>query len=268
MATEADLKWDKKTHGEMLKSARTRENMSRAMLADKLNVAYLTILNWEEGKNAPQSDSTRKLVKLFGADAFDPERQSEAEEVSPLAAWVLETREKKKLTRHQLAQKAGISGPTIWSIETGKTANPQESTIQKLEKALGESLPEDIAKEVDATAEIGVEGVGALTDFDPHAVEELPAVPGIYVLYDVSERPIYVGESGDIAARIKNRQNGHWDKFWYREPIVQKGAYVRVEEEKLRKQIERVMIKFLKSNAVINRQGVERVSESDEAVRK
>ena len=52
-----DFKWNKNVHAGLLQSARARENMSRAALAKKLGVTYLSILNWEEGKNAPQSDS-------------------------------------------------------------------------------------------------------------------------------------------------------------------------------------------------------------------
>jgi len=39
---------------------------------------------------------------------------------------------------------------------------------------------------------------------------------------------------------------------------VEGAAYIVVAEKPLREQIERVLIKFLKSNAVINKQEVER----------
>jgi excinuclease UvrABC nuclease subunit len=96
--------------------------------------------------------------------------------------------------------------------------------------------------------------VGTLADFDPHEEGEFPSEPGIYVLYDISERPIYVGESDDIARRLRQ----HGDKFWYKSPIVEAGAYVRIDDQQLRRQVEATMIKFLKSNAVINRQFVSR----------
>jgi hypothetical protein len=75
------------------------------------------------------------------------------------------------------------------------------------------------------------------------------------VFYDVSDRPIYVGESGNIRSRIKN---DHTEKFWYRTPIVDKASYVRVDDQTLRRQLESTLIKFLKSNAVVNQRGVDR----------
>jgi len=80
----------------------------------------------------------------------------------------------------------------------------------------------------------------------------------LYVLYDISERPIYVGESNDIRKRIGDEQSGHWDKFWYKKPIVYSAAYIQIEDQELRKKIEAVIIKFMRSNAVINKQGVSR----------
>jgi hypothetical protein len=57
---------------------------------------------------------------------------------------------------------------------------------------------------------------------------------------------------------IKRRLADHEQKFWFKRPIVEKGSYLVVREKSLRRQIEKVLIKFLKSNAVLNTQHVER----------
>lgn len=93
-----------------------------------------------------------------------------------------------------------------------------------------------------------------MTDFDPHSDDDFPREPGVYVLYDISDRPVYVGKSGNIRDRVR----GHVDKFWYRSPIVEHAAYVRVDDSILRGQLEETLIKFLKSNAVINQRLVDR----------
>jgi hypothetical protein len=72
------------------------------------------------------------------------------------------------------------------------------------------------AKGFGAETDLKVQGVGPFTNFDPHDEYHLPSVPGIYVFYDISDRAVYVGKAQDIAARIKDRHTGHWDKFWYR----------------------------------------------------
>ena len=102
--------------------------------------------------------------------------------------------------------------------------------------------------------EASVEGLGVLTDFDPHDEENRPTAAGVYVLYDISERPIYVGMGKNIGIRIAQ----HQDKFWFKEPIIETGSYIEIKDEVLRRQVETLLIKFLKSNAVINKQNVER----------
>jgi hypothetical protein len=38
-------------------------------------------------------------------------------------------------------------------------------------------------------------GLGSLTDFDPYETQDWPQCAGVYVLYDISQRPIYVGKA-------------------------------------------------------------------------
>jgi hypothetical protein len=47
-------------------------------------------------------------------------------------------------------------------------------------------------------------------------------------------------------------------EFWFKQPIVDAAAFIPIEDEKLRKQVEKILIRFLKSNAVLNKQNVER----------
>jgi transcriptional regulator with XRE-family HTH domain len=253
------MDWDTEKHPQMLIAARKRDGMERADLADKLGVVYQTVFNWETGKGSPQKAKLDALIELFGEQAFDPETIQIAEGgPTQLAAWLSEKRTHKGWTKQQLAAAADLTYVTIWNIESGRSQNPQRATLERLETALGEPIPDEIAKGIKKAASVEIEGVGEFTNFEPHIKEDLPKVPGVYVLYDISDRPLYVGQAENIAARISNAHTGHWDKFWYREPIVYSGAYIRIDEEKLRKQIEGVMIKFMKSNAVINKQGVER----------
>jgi excinuclease UvrABC nuclease subunit len=74
------------------------------------------------------------------------------------------------------------------------------------------------------------------------------------VFYDVSGRPIYVGKATVIRDRVRN----HHEKFWFKNPIVDHAAYIEIQDERLRTQVEQILIKFLKSNAVLNKHHVER----------
>lgn len=95
---------------------------------------------------------------------------------------------------------------------------------------------------------------GEPLEFDPYDPNNYPTVGGIYVLYDISQRPLYIGQGRSIDKRLKD----HNDKFWFRSPIVETGSYVQIDNQSLRKKVEAVLIKFLKSNAVINKQHVHR----------
>jgi len=76
------------------------------------------------------------------------------------------------------------------------------------------------------------------------------------VFYDITDRPVYVGRATerDIAQRVPE----HYEKFWFRPPVVDRGAYIQIDEADLCKKVEQVLIRFLKSNALFNKQGVDR----------
>lgn len=232
--------------GETLKRARLQAGLSQKELADKVGVTQTYISTWETERRVPSEEHFNKLQKVVDLD-IDSEVGP-----SPIGAWLVKARNKKGLSAIELAEKAGLTFPTIYNIESGRSPNPHQSTVEKLEKALGEVVPEDTSQE--AKSEATIEGIGQLVDFDPYAEEYLPKQPGIYVLYDISERPIYVGEGESIKKRILD----HGEKFWFKPPIVEKGSFLVIKEKALREQMEKVLIKFLKSNAVLNKQHVER----------
>lgn len=47
-----------------------------------------------------------------------------------------EVREEKRMTQEELAEKSGVSRPTIVALETGKTTDVKMSTLQKLASAM------------------------------------------------------------------------------------------------------------------------------------
>lgn len=57
---------------------------------------------------------------------------------------------------------------------------------------------------------------------------------------------------------IDKRLRSHHDKFWFKPPIVETALYVQIDDKSLRERVEAVLIRFLKSNAIINKQFVDR----------
>ncbi len=225
---------------------RINSGLTQRELGNKLRLSQVTNSHWETGRVKPSPAQVEKIKRVLGGGAASEDADSSA-----TAAWLKKARISKDLSVYEVATKAGLTPPAIYRIERGVTRNLRESTRKRLETVLG-PMPEDAVQEV--SEEATVEGLGALEDFDPHSPEERPSLPGIYVLYDISERPIYVGEGENVKKRIRD----HEEKFWFKQPIVDSASWIRIDNTTLRRQIETLLIKFLKSNAVINKKDVER----------
>ena len=202
-----------------------------------------------------------------------------------IGQWLIETRIKLDLSQEALADAANVTQPTVSNIERGKSRNPHRSSWEKIinaltfaaQKASGSSeegnvgeeasfRAEEIKREAEevvgnASSDANIDEIGSLVDFEPHDDDNLPSEPGIYIFYDVTDRPTYIGQSKDIRRRIRGN---HDEKFWYREPIVNTAAYIKIENEAQRKQIEKLLITVLRSHALINKAHVQRDVAGDE----
>lgn len=249
--------------GTRLKRARLQQGLSQGQVAEKLDVSQATVSNWEQGKSAPDERELKKLERVLGKlEERNRHRQGGSQSDSDdvvvggdtrfFGDWLRKSRESAGLSAVELADSSGISLVQIYNLEAGRSTNPREDTRKRLEAALRAKVPRDVQEQV--AEEQSIEGLGPLTDFDPHDDEDLPSCSGVYVFYDVSDRPVYVGKAKNIGTRVE----GHHEKFWFKYPIVSHAAYVEIKDERLRHQVEQVLIKFLKSNAVINKQSVDR----------
>jgi len=161
--------------------------LSQQELAKRSGVSQATISNWESGRSIPSEDQANILRGILAAHttpSFGDVPSASAE----YGEWLQTARIRAGLSVQELAASAGVSQPAIYNIETGRTPNPRSSTRQKLERAIGTSPPSHLVKAIEREAEI--EGVGRFIDFDPHDESDFPKDPGVYVFYDVSDRPI------------------------------------------------------------------------------
>jgi len=252
--------------GQRIRRAREREGLTQAGLADKLGVAQGSIANWEAGAQ-PKGANKIRLEEVLGPLSLKRASRSSGarnervpatpdSEVSSFGGWLRDQRTKAAMSVPELAKSAKISSVAIYNIESGKSQNPQAATRDRLATALKQVVPPDVVTETEK--EQAIMGLGSLTDFEPHSQPDWPQCSGVYVLYDISQRPIYVGKA---TKNISNRLRSHLNTFWFRTPIVHFGSYIEVKDPKLCHQLEQVMIKFLKSSAVINKQSVERLDE-------
>lgn len=190
----------------------------------------------------------------------NPTEFDDADDESPFAAWVRTEREKKKWSQVELADKAGLSGQQISNIETGRTRNPQSKTREKIATALGTTPPADVVSAEEK--QVSIVGLGALIGFEPYDDDNLPDAKGVYVFYDRTKRPVYVGRATKrpISARVRE----HSERFWFKSPVVHSASYLAIDDENLCKQTEQVLIKFMRTHLLLNRQGVETEAEEDD----
>ena len=240
------------TMEERVKTARQQNGLTQTQLAKRMGVSQARISNWEAGKAPLAQEWISKLEAILGPGLAKQSMQTTIGGSSMVASWLSRAREQAGLTPAELAKKAGLSIPTIYNIESRRAEFPRNKTIRLLERALGTRFDPEAARELREASEI--EGLGDFEDFNPHEQKDWPDKPGVYVFYDISDRPVYVGQSKSMASRMRS----HQDRFWFKRPIVETGSYIPIEDERLRKQVETILVKFLKSNAVLNQQQVER----------
>jgi transcriptional regulator with XRE-family HTH domain len=109
------------------------------------------------------------------------------------------------MSRADLAAISGVSYMQIWNLENGRTLNPQQTTQERFARAFGVDVPADVAAE--AEREVAAQGPGSLIEFDPHDEGSLPMVASVYVFYDTSERPVYVGVARGRPIRDRVREH-------------------------------------------------------------
>jgi len=240
--------------GERIRRTRQREGLTQTALGEKIGVTQGAIAAWETGRAAPTEGNKKKLKIILGwsrTRAAEKPSEEVAEEVSSFGAWLREQRVQSGLSVPELAKRASVSAPAIYNIESGKIQNPQAGTRDRIAAGLKTAVPEQVVDETIKSQEVA--GLGPLTDFQPHDTNDWPTCAGVYVLYDISQRPIYVGKGEKISSRLK----AHEEKFWFKRPIVEYASYIQVEDKELRHQLEQALIRFLKSNAVINKQSTD-----------
>jgi transcriptional regulator with XRE-family HTH domain len=238
---------------------RLNSQHSISSVVDNREEQILEILLGELANDIEVQSIEEKLDEQISPSPYRKRRKNPEEDVSnpqdqqtPFGKWLEATLIQRGMTQTTLARLSGVSSASIGKIIRGEIRNPRKTTRTTIEGALGRDLDESI--ETAIAEEVNIEGLGEFSDFDPHSDTSLwPEGGGVYVFYDISHRPIYVGQSGNIQKRLKGYLEGTRRPWWFMKPIVQSASFIPVEDTHLRKQLEKVMILFLKSNAVLNK---------------
>jgi len=229
-----------------IRETREKVGISQKELARILGVSQSLVSQWENGSVLPSEEILERSSGILGVDLHEPTGELE------LKTWLRRKREQRRLSRGELAKRAGLNPLTIYYIETGRTESPQEATLERLQRLLGR-FPSGVTREVKAER--------TLEDFEfrgPFPVSEWKEnlegnkTSCIYVFYDQVKRPVRIGETDDLRRRLKEYEQNYW---WFRPPTVESFAYVKVSDSEFRRKAEKVMIRLLGGNIVFNSQG-------------
>jgi len=227
--------------------------LTQAALAERFGVSQAAVSTWESGTSQPQGD-LRKAVNAWlekTADSGGDDAEGEDEQTSAFGEWLYNERQTRGWTREELAEKAEITAQAIYQIETGRVRNPWKQTRDRLVRALGvtQSPPEPVLDELEKEEEIA--GGGQLNDFSPWDDKTIPEAPCVYVYYDRTDRPIYIGQTNSL--RRRNVQHQENDKWFFRR-LVERGAYIELGAKAERDRTEKLLIHFLGRNTMFNKQ--------------
>ncbi|WP_336799489.1 hypothetical protein [Kaistia sp. MMO-174] len=189
---------------------------------------------------------TNTLDELFEDEATIADQKQSA-----FGEWLNTEMSAKGIRIQDLVARTGITYTGIWNIVKGNTASPKKETRDRLAAALNEAIPEAIQTEI-AEQSMPIAGYDWV-DFTPSDLETVPEQSGVYVFYDVTDRPVYVGKS---SKNVRTRVKDHKTRFWFQAPLVVRGAFLAIPDPDMCLKIETVLIKFLGKHALLNSKGV------------
>ncbi|MBK6691796.1 MAG: helix-turn-helix transcriptional regulator [Myxococcales bacterium] len=211
--------------GTRLKRARLAQGLNQADIAVKVGVSQPMISNWEKGRSQPDAEDLKKLEKILGkfykparTGATGDDDSAALSKRADLRTW-LRACEKADLSAIELSEASRVSVVQIYNLESGHavlTRGKGRESVWK--KALKTQVPTKSGDE--AKEEQAIEGLGALTDFDP-TKSRIAHMSGRLRLLRCERPADLVGKAQNIKTRVAN----HEDKFWFKAPIVSRGVH-------------------------------------------
>lgn len=179
----------------------------------------------------------------------NPEEFVEEENLD-FSEWLKLQLEAKSLSVNRLSKLAGCHPTTISSILNRRIENPSNEMMEKIRIALEEEIPQVVAENLSEKKKYGNKR-DVWDDFNPHDHDSIPNKPGVYALFSPTNVVLYVGKAQNVRSRIAS----HREKKWFLEDIIEYGMLFYSDDENERKKIEDILIKFLRTNAWLNKAG-------------
>ncbi len=162
---------------ERLLQLRVENGMSRAQLCKLMGVSRPSVWGWETDGTIPHNRSLKKLAQIYGVSIStltgDEDRWSHRADVDPLilSEWrvitddilnepaennledtlaerLIRLRKATHTSRAQLSRQTGVSVPSLWAWETGRTS-PNQHSLQILAHHHGVSVQQLTGEDAD-----------------------------------------------------------------------------------------------------------------------
>ena len=195
-------------------------------------------------------EKLRKSIDEIKSGMGSKSSDDELNDVIDFAEWLRIQMEAKSLNRNQLANIAGCHHTTLTSILNRRIENPSNEMMDKLRKALEEEIPQAVVEVINEKKTFENKQ-DVWDDFNPHDADSIPNKPGVYALFSPTNVVMYVGMAKNVRSRIAE----HRQKKWFLEDIIEYGMLFYSEDPADRARIENILIKFLRSNAWLNKAG-------------
>jgi transcriptional regulator with XRE-family HTH domain len=215
------------------------------------NPRTVTMICKGEIKNPSEQMMERLRVAI---DQIKSGISSHEEEVEgndfDFAEWLTFQMEAKSLNGTQLSKLAGCHNTTILAILNRRIENPSNEMMEKIRTALQEEIPLVVTNDLNEKKKFDNKQ-DVWDDFNPHDHDSIPNKPGVYALFSPTNIVLYVGKAQNVRSRIAS----HREKKWFLQDIIEYGMLFYSDDENERKKIEDILIKFLRTNAWLNKAG-------------
>ena len=167
------------------------------------------------------------------------------------------------LTKRELCRQAGITEMTLWNILNGRHT-PLDQTKEALINVLG-PIPEEIDEPQENPLDVGIEvpenpNVGELIACNHWDEADRPTGGGVYAFVDRTDRPVYIGKSGDIRGTLRDRYHSLRARpYWVQSDIVPTMWFIPIENPEIRAAVESALIASHRGSLLFNTIGIGRI---------
>ncbi|MEF8787860.1 MAG: helix-turn-helix transcriptional regulator, partial [Planctomycetota bacterium] len=141
----------KEFDGGRLRELRENLGLSRADVAEQLEVSYASVQNWESGDTTPRGENRQKVEELMEKSPEELKEASEQNRRTFDGERLTELKQELNISQGELAALLDVSNATVWSWETGRTT-PSPTNVEKVDE-LEEKSADEVREQLEAMEE-------------------------------------------------------------------------------------------------------------------